>query len=65
MAKNSEISIKDAWQELVDTYPIVEEIEKNGVYHIDASIIRGVKEPRLMLSGIALNMFLSHYENTT
>lgn len=49
MAKNSEISIKDAWQELVDTYPIVEEIEKNGVYHIDASIIRGVKEPRLMV----------------
>ena len=63
MVKNSEISIKDAWQELVHTYPIVEEIEKNGVYHTDASIIRGVKEPRLMVKWDSINMFLSHYEN--
>lgn len=38
----------EAWEKLIDKYHIVEEINKNGVFHIEASQIREFKEPRLM-----------------
>lgn len=45
--KNS-ISANDAWKALIDKYNILEEIQKNGCYHIKASQIKEFKEPRLM-----------------
>ena len=38
----------EAWRKLIDKYHIIEEINKNGIFHIDASQIREFKEPRLM-----------------
>lgn len=46
--KNSNMSANDAWEALLKKYNIVEEIEKNGIFHIKASQIREFKEPRLM-----------------
>lgn len=45
--KNS-ISANDAWKALIDKYNIIEEIQKNGCFHIKASQIKEFKEPRLM-----------------
>lgn len=38
----------EAWEKLIDKYNIIEEINKNGVFHIEASQIKEFKEPRLM-----------------
>lgn len=45
--KNS-LSANDAWKALIDKYNILEEVQKNGCYHIKASQIKQFKEPRLM-----------------
>ena len=46
--KKNRISANYAWEKLIDKYPILEEIQKNGCYHIKASQIKQFKEPRLM-----------------
>lgn len=45
---NKNLSANEAWKQLIKKYNIVEEIEKNGVFHIKASQIKEFKEPRLM-----------------
>lgn len=46
--KKNSISANDAWKALIEQYNIIEEIQKNGCYHIKASQIKEFKEPRLM-----------------
>lgn len=46
--KKNSISANDAWKELIEKYNIIDEIHKNGCYHIKASQIKEFKEPRLM-----------------
>lgn len=46
--KKNSISANDAWKALIDKYNIIEEIQKNGCFHIKASQIKEFKEPRLM-----------------
>lgn len=46
--KNKSISANDAWKCLIEKYGIIEQIKKNGVFHIKASQIKEFKEPRLM-----------------
>lgn len=46
--KKSGMSANDAWKILIDKYNILDEIQKNGYYHIKASQIKEFKEPRLM-----------------
>jgi len=46
--KKNSISANDAWRKLIDKYNILEEVQKNGCYHIKASQIKQFKEPRLM-----------------
>lgn len=46
--KKNSISANDAWKELIEKYNIIDEIYKNGCYHIKASQIKEFKEPRLM-----------------
>ena len=46
--KKNSISANAAWEKLIDKYHILEEIQKNGCYHIKASQIKQFKEPRLM-----------------
>lgn len=46
--KKNSISANDAWKALIDKYNIIEEINKNGCFHIKASQIKEFKEPRLM-----------------
>lgn len=48
MSQKNSISAQDAWQSLIEKYNIVEEVEKNGLFHIKASQIKEFKEPRLM-----------------
>lgn len=49
MSQNKEnISANEAWKQLITKYNILEEIEKNGCFHIKASQIKEFKEPRLM-----------------
>ena len=38
----------EAWDKLFEKYNIVEEVNKNGLFHIKASQIKEFKEPRLM-----------------
>lgn len=38
----------EAWEKLIEKYHIVDEINKNGIFHIKASQIKEFKEPRLM-----------------
>ncbi len=45
---NANLSANEAWKRIIEKYNIIEEIEKNGVYHIKASQIKEFKEPRLM-----------------
>lgn len=45
---NVNLSANDAWKQLIEKYNIVEQIRKNGVFHIKASQIKELKEPRLM-----------------
>ncbi len=42
------MSANDAWKMLIDKYNILEEVERNGCYHMKASQIKPYKEPRLM-----------------
>ena len=46
--KNSSISANEAWKCLIEKYGIIEQIKKNGVFHIKASQIKEFKEPRFM-----------------
>lgn len=46
--KKSSLSANEAWKVLIDKYNILEEVQKNGCYHIKASQIKQFKEPRLM-----------------
>lgn len=48
MSKNNEISVERAWEKLLEKYNIINEIEENGIFHIEASQIKEFKEPRLM-----------------
>ena len=41
-------SANDAWKALINKYNILDEIERNGCFHIKASQIKEFKEPRLM-----------------
>lgn len=41
-------STEEAWNLILDKYDIVNEIKKNGVFHIKASQIKEFREPRLM-----------------
>lgn len=41
-------SANEAWEELIDRYCIAEQVEKNGLFHIQASQIKEYREPRLM-----------------
>lgn len=38
----------DAWAAIINKYNIIEEIDKNGYYKIDAATIKEYREPRLM-----------------
>lgn len=42
------MNVEQAWEQLLEKYNIVEEIEKHGVFHIKANQIKEFKEPRLM-----------------
>lgn len=42
------MSTAEAWKALIEKYNIVDEIQKNGIFHIKASQIKEFKEPRLM-----------------
>lgn len=42
------LSANEAWSALIEKYHIVEEVERNGCFHIKASQIKEYKEPRLM-----------------
>ena len=46
--EKNNISVNEAWKALIDKYNILEEIRKNGSFHIKASQIKQFKEPRLM-----------------
>lgn len=46
--KKNSLSANEAWKVLIDKYNILEEVQKNGCYHIKASQIKQFKEPRLM-----------------
>lgn len=46
--KKNSVTANDAWKALIDKYNIIEEINKNGCFHIKASQIKEFKEPRLM-----------------
>lgn len=49
MIKNSkELSVNEAWKQLLDKYPIMDSIQNNGYYKILARQIKDFKEPRLM-----------------
>lgn len=45
---NTNLSADEAWEKLLKKYDIVNEIERNGIFHITASQIKEFKEPRLM-----------------
>ena len=42
------MSANEAWKALIEKYYILDEIEKHGCFHINASQIKEFKEPRLM-----------------
>lgn len=42
------LTANEAWEQLIKKYNIVEEIAKNGIFHIKAGEIKKFKEPRLM-----------------
>ena len=44
------LSANEAWSALIEKYHIVEEVERNGCFHIKASQIKEYKEPRLMVN---------------
>ena len=46
--KKNNMSANDAWKALIEKYHILEEIQKNGCFHIQASQIKEFREPRLM-----------------
>lgn len=46
--RNTGLSTNEAWKALLDKYPIMENVEKEGVYRIRADEIREFREPRLM-----------------
>lgn len=46
--RNTGLSANEAWKALLDKYPIVKKVEKEGVYRIRADEIREFREPRLM-----------------
>ena len=45
---NHDLSANDAWKAILEEYNIMEEIKRNGCFHIKASQIKKYKEPRLM-----------------
>lgn len=45
---NNSISANEAWKRIIEKYGIIEQIKKNGVFHIKSSQIKEFKEPRLM-----------------
>lgn len=42
------LSVNDAWKAIIEKYNIMDEIKRNGCFHIKASQIKEFKEPRLM-----------------
>lgn len=48
MSKSKEITVDEAWEKILEKYDIVNQIEKKGIFHIEASQIKEFKEPRLM-----------------
>jgi hypothetical protein len=46
--KKDNLSANDAWKAIIKKYNILDEIERNGFFHIKASQIKEFKEPRLM-----------------
>ena len=48
MSRKNNMSASEAWKGILEKYNIVEEVRKNGVFHIKASQIKEFKEPRLM-----------------
>lgn len=49
MSQNKDnLSANDAWKSIISKYNILDEIERNGCFHIKASQIKEFKEPRLM-----------------
>ena len=45
---NKSITANDAWAMLIEKYDIVNQVIKDGLFHIKASEIKAFKEPRLM-----------------
>ncbi len=48
MSKEKEMSVERAWECLLEKYNIINRIENEGVFRIEASQIKEFKEPRLM-----------------
>ncbi len=48
MHQKNNISANEAWKALIEKYHILDEIQKKGCFHINASQIKEFKEPRLM-----------------
>ena len=48
MGQKNNMSANEAWKALIEKYYILDEIEKHGCFHINASQIKEFKEPRLM-----------------
>ena len=46
--KKNTLSADEAWEKLLDKYDILNQIEKNGIFHITANQIKEFREPRLM-----------------
>lgn len=44
----TQYSTEEAWNLILDKYDIVNEVKKNGIFHIKASQIKEFREPRLM-----------------
>lgn len=42
------LSANEAWKQIIEKYDIINEVQKNGMFHIKASQIKEFKEPRLM-----------------
>ena len=42
------LSANEAWKQIIEKYDIINEVQKNGIFHIKASQIKEFKEPRLM-----------------
>lgn len=48
MDSKKEISVEEAWSKIIKKYDILNQIERDGIFVIEASQIKEFKEPRLM-----------------